>query len=74
MPWSRPVWALSRRACLAATSEWRGWLASGRPRTPAVRDPTQHHGLYIVRALASEYGIDGDQDSRTTWARFDWTE
>ena len=30
--------------------------------------------LDIVRALASECGIDGDQGGRTIWARFDWTE
>jgi hypothetical protein len=36
-------------------------------------DPSQHHGLDIVCALASECGIDGDQHGRTIWARFDWT-
>jgi hypothetical protein len=46
---------------------------NGGPRTSVVRDPTQDHGLDIVRALASECGIDGDQDGRTIWARFDWT-
>ena len=47
---------------------------NGGPWTPTVRDPSQHHGLDIVRALASECGIDGDHDGRTIWARFDWTE
>ena len=42
--------------------------------TPAVSDPTQPHGLDIVRTLASEWGIDGGQSSRNTWARFDWPE
>jgi serine/threonine-protein kinase RsbW len=42
--------------------------------TPAVSDPTQHHGLDIVHTLASEWGIDGGQSGRTTWARFDWSE
>jgi serine/threonine-protein kinase RsbW len=40
------------------------WLEvedNGGPWTPAVRDPSQHHGLDIVRALASEYGVDGDR-------------
>lgn len=37
-------------------------------------DPTRHHGLDIVRALAEEWGIDGDDTMRTIWARFDWTE
>ena len=35
---------------------------NGGPWTPAVRDPSQHHGLDIVRALASECGIDGDHE------------
>jgi anti-sigma regulatory factor (Ser/Thr protein kinase) len=30
------------------------------------------HGLDIIRALASECGIDGDNRTRVTWARFDW--
>jgi len=47
---------------------------NGGPWAPAVRDPTQDHGLDIVRALASDSGIDGDHDGRTIWARFDWTE
>ena len=38
------------------------------------RTATQHHGLDIVRALASDSGIHGDHDGRTIWARFDWTE
>jgi serine/threonine-protein kinase RsbW len=46
---------------------------NGGPWAPTVRNPSQHDGLDIVRALASECGIDGDQDGRTIWARFDWT-
>jgi hypothetical protein len=46
---------------------------NGGPWTASVRDPSQHHGLDIVRALASECAIDGDQDGRTIWARSDWT-
>jgi anti-sigma regulatory factor (Ser/Thr protein kinase) len=46
---------------------------NGGSWTPTVRDPSQHHGLDIIRALASECGIDGDQNGRTIWARFDWT-
>lgn len=45
---------------------------NGGPWTPAVTDPTGHHGLDIVRALASEWGIDGDHTTRTIWATFDW--
>jgi anti-sigma regulatory factor (Ser/Thr protein kinase) len=41
---------------------------------PALSEPTQHHGLDIVRSLASDWGIDGDHASRTIWARFDWPE
>ncbi|HUY48153.1 MAG TPA: ATP-binding protein [Streptosporangiaceae bacterium] len=30
------------------------------------------HGLDIIRALAADWGIDGDSTSRTIWARLDW--
>lgn len=40
--------------------------------TTAASDPTGHHGLDIVRTLASEWGIEGDPSSRIIWARFDW--
>jgi anti-sigma regulatory factor (Ser/Thr protein kinase) len=30
------------------------------------------HGLSIVGALASEWGIEGDCRARIVWARFDW--
>lgn len=46
----------------------------GGPWTPAASDPTSHHGLDILRALASDWGIDGDHSSRTIWASFDWHE
>ena len=35
-------------------------------------DPARYHGLDIVRAVADEWGIDGDHTTRTIWARFDW--
>ncbi len=44
----------------------------GGPWAPAMADSTGHHGLDIVQALASNWGIDGDHTTRTTWARFDW--
>jgi serine/threonine-protein kinase RsbW len=44
----------------------------GGPWAPAVSDPARHHGLDILRALTSEWGIDGDQMHRTVWAVFDW--
>jgi serine/threonine-protein kinase RsbW len=46
----------------------------GGPWTPSVSDSTEHHGLDIVRALAIEWRIDGDQSSRTIWATFDWPD
>ena len=42
------------------------------PWTPACTNSTGHHGLDIVRALATDWGADGDHTTRTTWARFDW--
>jgi len=46
----------------------------GGPWNQAMVDPARHHGLDIVRAVADEWGIDGDQTGRTIWARFDWPE
>ncbi|HEU5384646.1 MAG TPA: ATP-binding protein [Streptosporangiaceae bacterium] len=46
----------------------------GGPWNQAMVDPARHHGLDIVRAVADEWGIDGDHASRTIWARFDWSE
>ena len=45
---------------------------NGGAWTPAVIDPTGHHGLDIVQALADNWGIDGDPTTRTVWAIFDW--
>jgi anti-sigma regulatory factor (Ser/Thr protein kinase) len=45
---------------------------NGGSWTQAAHDPARHHGLDIVRLLADEWGIDGDQTARTVWARFDW--
>ncbi len=47
---------------------------SGGPWNQAMIDPARHHGLDIVRAVADEWGIDGDHTSRTIWARFDCPE
>jgi len=47
---------------------------NGGPWNQAMIDPARHHGLDIVRAVADEWGIDGDHMSRTIWARFDWSE
>ena len=46
----------------------------GGPSTPGIRDSTGHHGLDIVRALATDWGISGDHTVRTIWARFDWPD
>jgi serine/threonine-protein kinase RsbW len=45
----------------------------GGPWNQGMIDPTRHHGLDLVRAVADEWGIDGDPSSRTVWARFDWS-
>ncbi len=47
---------------------------NGGPWISAPDDPTGHHGLDILRALAKEWGITGDHAARTIWARFDWSE
>ena len=46
----------------------------GGPWTPEGSDSAGYHGLAIVRALATDWGIEGDHTSRTIWARFDWPE
>jgi len=38
----------------------------------AAAAPERGHGLDILRALADDWGIDGDHGGRTVWARFDW--
>ena len=45
----------------------------GGPTSPAIRGVTGHHGLDIVHALATGWGISGDPAARTIWARFDWS-
>jgi hypothetical protein len=44
---------------------------NGGPWTPGAIEPIRHHGLDIVRALASDWGIEGDHTARTIWATFD---
>jgi anti-sigma regulatory factor (Ser/Thr protein kinase) len=58
----------------ASPGDWF-WIEvedDGGPWTPAARDPRRSHGLDIIQALADVWGIGGDQDGRTVWARFDW--
>jgi len=38
----------------------------------AAHDPERGHGLEIVRALATDWGVEGDEASRVVWARLDW--
>jgi serine/threonine-protein kinase RsbW len=47
---------------------------SGGPWTTTVPglDREAGRGLDIVRALAADWGIDGDHRSRTVWVRLDW--
>jgi anti-sigma regulatory factor (Ser/Thr protein kinase) len=46
---------------------------SGGPWTPTITDPSGHHGLDILQALATNWGINGDTTTRTAWATFTWT-
>ena len=46
----------------------------GGPWNQGMIDPARHHGLDLVRAVAEEWGIDGDHTSRTIWARFHWPD
>jgi anti-sigma regulatory factor (Ser/Thr protein kinase) len=46
----------------------------GGPMSPGIQAATGHHGLDIVRALATDWGISGDHTTRTIWARFDWSD
>ena len=47
---------------------------NGGPWTPAVTDPDRPHGLDIIRALATDWGISGNHASRTIWATFNWPD
>ena len=46
----------------------------GGLKSPGLRDVAGRHGLDIVRALATDWGIGGDPTARTIWARFDWPD
>jgi serine/threonine-protein kinase RsbW len=46
----------------------------GGPWIAAPDESTGHHGLDILRALAKEWGINGNHATRTVWAQFDWSE
>jgi anti-sigma regulatory factor (Ser/Thr protein kinase) len=42
--------------------------------TELAYDPTRGRGLDIVRAVAADWGIDGDHRGRVIWARINWPE
>jgi anti-sigma regulatory factor (Ser/Thr protein kinase) len=42
--------------------------------TSATAEPDRYHGLDIIGALATDWGITGDHIARTIWARFDWPD
>src|SRR5215472_13208064 len=46
----------------------------GGPWSPGIGGSTGHHGLDIVRALATDWGIGGGSTAHIIWARFDWPE
>jgi hypothetical protein len=45
---------------------------SGGPWDTHPHDDGRPHGLAIVAALASDWGIDGDDRASVVWVRFDW--
>lgn len=47
---------------------------SGGPWLTNVLDPgrSHGHGLDIVSALATDWGVNGDHHARIVWARFEW--
>ncbi len=47
---------------------------NGGPWTGDTSDPTSHHGWDIIRTLANGWGFEGDSNTRTVWARFDWPD
>ena len=46
----------------------------GGPWIEAAPDPDRGHGLDIVRALASAWGVDGGRYRRIVWARIAWPD
>lgn len=45
---------------------------NGGPWKKAAGDPARHHGLDIICALASDWGIDGGRAHHTVWPVFHW--
>ena len=46
----------------------------GGPWTSSTTESDRHHGLAIIRAIATDWGITGDHLARTIWARFNWPD
>jgi anti-sigma regulatory factor (Ser/Thr protein kinase) len=46
----------------------------GGPWTSATTDADRPHGLDIIGALATDWGVTGDHIARTVWARFNWPD
>jgi Histidine kinase-like ATPase domain len=46
----------------------------GGPWHRHTPDSKRSHGLDIIQSLATEWNIDGDQRSRTVWARINWPD
>lgn len=51
---------------------WVEIVDDGGAWAPVAADTERGHGLDIIRALADDWGVDGDHCGRTVWARFDW--
>jgi hypothetical protein len=56
MPWSRDWCVVSRRACLAAASEWRGCAASGAAQSRAASRNPSLGKMASMRPSSSAYG------------------
>jgi serine/threonine-protein kinase RsbW len=46
----------------------------GGPWHSPEAGPSSRHGLDIIRTLATEWDIEGDQFGRTIWVRIDWPD
>ncbi len=47
---------------------------NGGPWIEPAKEQCRGHGLDVIRALTSDWGIHGDHTGRTVWARFDWPD
>lgn len=71
----RTSWAFTVRASIDLGHSVRVEVEDrGGPWASATIDPDRYHGLDIIRALATDWGITGDHIARTIWARFSWPD